>query len=165
MVRIPDCLDPTNRSCSGNSYIKLSMSENRSAKIKSNIFHRLALRLVDGHGKGQTDRILTATEFKGKLGICRTESDARDENMLSSMISSKQPDLQHSVGHARDDDASATLQTPCPGFKLRKTITGQPTLSVSSERGRPEALMPLRNSTGYKIVSISSPPGPMESAL
>ena len=154
MVRIPDCLDPTNRSCSGNSYIKLSMSENRSAKIKSNIFHRLALRLVDGHGKGQTDRILTATELKGKLGICRTESDARDENMLSSTLL----DMQGMM-------PLLPLQTPCPGFKLRKTITGQPTLSVSSERGRPEALMLLRNSTGYKIVSISSPPGPMESAL
>src|SRR5215471_3876162 len=73
MFRIPDCLDPMNRSGSGNSYIKLPMSKNRSTQVKSNIFHRLALRFIDGHGKGQRDRKLASAEFKWKLGIRRAE--------------------------------------------------------------------------------------------
>src|SRR5438046_4423110 len=111
MIKVLNSFDPVNRSNSGNSNIKLTMSENWSAKIKSNIFHRLTLGLVDGHCKGQANRKLTTTKFKRKLSIRRRESDARDENMFSSMISTEQSDFQHFVGHARQNASCAIAHT------------------------------------------------------
>jgi hypothetical protein len=94
------------------------MCENRSTKVKPDMFYRLALRFVDSHSKGQTDRKLTAMKFKGKLNVRGIEGDVRDEDMFSSMVSTEQSDFQYSVGHV-SQDAKVPVDTT---GQLRKYI-------------------------------------------
>ena len=59
--------DSVCRSAARECDVKLAMGEDGNAKIQSDIYDRLTLGLVDGHGKGQTNRKLTS--HKGDVKI------------------------------------------------------------------------------------------------
>ena len=46
------------------------------------------------------------------------------------------------------------LQTPSPGFRFLKIITGHPTFNFNFASGNPEQLIEFKYSTGYKRSSL-----------
>ena len=72
---------------------------------------RLALRLVDGHHKTESNRELPPRELKWDLILCWPNRDARNKDGLSSMVPSKQPNLQHPIPHPCDDTSAAVADS------------------------------------------------------
>jgi len=86
---IPDHLDVVPRSHPRHPNIELPMSEHRSPKIQPNMLHRLPLRLVDRHCKGQPHRKLLSGKLEGNLIFCRLIRNPWYENSWPSMFPSQ----------------------------------------------------------------------------
>src|ERR1700691_3528137 len=63
------------------------------------------------------------------------------------------PNMRHlkTIGLTSNKIMRVPLQRPLVGSMLRSNIRGHPGLRARRARGRPEALIELRNSVGYKV--------------
>ena len=68
--------------CPGTGHIELSMAENWTPQPDPHVLQRLALRLVDGGGEGDTDGKLSPGPFEREASRFRDELDPWDEYFL-----------------------------------------------------------------------------------
>src|SRR5258708_31238654 len=117
-------------------------------EINPHIFDCLALGFVDCKSKCQSYRELASPKCEVKFTLFRWLC-SRVRHGINVTLTP----ITHSLKNATI--SQVPLQRPPLVERFHKSITGQPTLRVNFETGKPETLIALRNSTGISSDSCS----------
>ena len=66
--------------------VELAVGEARILQPHADLLEGLALAIVDGHGKGRTQRILATLPLEAGVPFLRTQLNARNEDIRASAV-------------------------------------------------------------------------------
>ena len=106
----------------GEGDVQLAVAEHRTRKEEADAAQRLALALVDGHGKRNADRELPAAEREGEARVRGLQRDARHHDAHRDEVPRDDDALEHVVVDAGEHEPRAVAEAilgVCAGASAR----------------------------------------------